>query len=155
MAVQLMLRDAGRLCFPIHVSPSYGYTVAFKLQQRTSDWDGEAKLEACNMFATPTWRMSTAAGLWGGRAQHINIYLSYLRQETGPPKGTRCVCELSEPGAWRNIFPLQSLDGGWITNRGRQESLWTKKKTRVWDTLEHPQPTALGAKNSFFQPWAT
>lgn len=54
MAVQLMLRDAGQLCFPIHVSPSHGYTVAFKLQQGTSGWGGEAKLEACNMFATPT-----------------------------------------------------------------------------------------------------
>lgn len=54
MALQLMLRDAGRLCFPIHVSPSPGYTVAFKWQQGTSDWDGNVKLEACGMLETPT-----------------------------------------------------------------------------------------------------
>lgn len=32
------------------------------------------------------------------------------------------VCEISAPGAPRSIFPLQSLDGGWITDRERQKS---------------------------------
>lgn len=54
MALQLMLRDAGQLCLPVPVSPSHGYTVAFKWQQGTSGWDGNVKLEACDMLETPT-----------------------------------------------------------------------------------------------------
>lgn len=46
----------------------------------------KAKLENCNMFETPTWRISTEAGLRGSQAQHINIYSSYLWQETRPAR---------------------------------------------------------------------
>lgn len=45
MVGQLRLGDAGQHLLPIHVSPSHGYTVAFKLQQGTFDLEGEAKRE--------------------------------------------------------------------------------------------------------------
>lgn len=46
MVVQLTLCDAGWLLLPIHVSPSHGYTMAFRLQQGTFDLEGEAKGES-------------------------------------------------------------------------------------------------------------
>lgn len=46
MVVQLTLCDAGQLLLPIRVSPSHGYTMAFRLQQGTFDLEGEAKRES-------------------------------------------------------------------------------------------------------------
>lgn len=65
--------------------------------------------------------MSMEAGMQGGQPQHINIYSSYLWQETRPPKGTRCVCELPEPAAPRNSSPRKAwMEGGLLTEGERK-----------------------------------
>lgn len=149
MAVQLMQGDAGQLCLLIHVSPSHGYTVAFKLQQGTFDFDGGTKLEACNMFATPTWRKSMGAGLWGGQAQPSIFIYHISGKNAGHPRGLGvCACELSEPGTPRNIFPPERLD-----YEQREKGKPMENKTHIPDTpvtAKSPQ-----GQDFLFWPWAT
>lgn len=106
MVVQLTLCDAGRLLLPIRVSPSHGYTMAFRLQQGTFDLEGEAKREfvTCSKHLREGW-----AGDQGLRADTaITLCLSPFWRKTRPPKWTRWVCALRTWNS-RPYFPSQDL----------------------------------------------
>lgn len=101
-----MLRDAEQLCFPIHVSPSHGYTVAFKLQRGTFDFDAEVKLEACNTFETPTcfkdegWKQGCK-----GASHSTSIFIHHTSgKKPGHPRGLG-VCASSQSLQLQGILP--------------------------------------------------